>query len=164
MTSVQLLYRAICSWSGCLKSLMFRWKHAWTDSPHRGIYILYTICISHNSIVWLVSFPDPQYTVWGWDYSVVYIGLAASKIFDFENAMFRLLFDSLLFAWRRLKEWLKCCVLICGRIWEKGPYHAKHDFLLFFKLSPFQGHKSPRLPTWSVDSLGLLLHRSNIRS
>ena len=56
------------------------------------------------------------------------------------------------------------CTLICGRIWEKGPYHAKRDFLLFFKLSPSQGHKSPRFPTWFVDSLGLLLHGSNIRS
>ena len=26
--------------------------------------------------------------------------------------------------------------------WEKGPYHATHYFFLFFKLSPFQGHKS----------------------
>ena len=53
--------------------------------------------------------------------------------------------------------------IICGRIWEKGPYRAKCDFLLFFKPSPFQGDKSPRLPTWFVDSLGLLLHRSNAR-
>ena len=53
---------------------------------------------------------------------------------------------------------------ICGRIWEKEPYHAKRDFLPFFKLSPFQGHRSPRLPTWFIGSLGLLLHRSNIRS
>ena len=58
---------------------------------------------------------------------------------------------------------VKHCHLICGRIWEKGSYRAKHDFLLFFKLSLFQGHKSPRLPTWFVDSLGLLLNRSNIR-
>ena len=43
-------------------------------------------------------------------------------------------------------------------------YIAKRDFLLFFNPTPFQGHKSPRLPTWFVDSLGLLLHRSNIRS
>ena len=43
-------------------------------------------------------------------------------------------------------------------------YRAKRDFLLFFNLSPFQGHKSPRLPTWLLDSLGLLLHRSNVRS
>ena len=53
---------------------------------------------------------------------------------------------------------------ICGRIWEKGPYRAKREFLPFFKLSPFKGLKSPRLPTWFVGSLGLLLHRSNVRS
>ena len=52
----------------------------------------------------------------------------------------------------------------CGRIWEKGPYHAKHNLLLLLNLSPFQGHKSPRLPTWFVDSLDLLLHRSNVIS
>ena len=40
---------------------------------------------------------------------------------------------------------------------------AKRDFLPFFEQSPFQGVKSPRLPTWSVGSLGLLLHRSNVR-
>ena len=53
---------------------------------------------------------------------------------------------------------------ICDRIWEKGPYRAKRDFLPFFKLSPFQGLKSPRLLAWFVSSLGLLLHRSNVRS
>ena len=53
--------------------------------------------------------------------------------------------------------------IICDRIWEKGPYHAKRDFLPFFKLPPFQGLKSPRLLTWFVGSLGLLLHRSNVR-
>ena len=53
---------------------------------------------------------------------------------------------------------------ICDRIWEKGPYRTKHDFLPLFKLPPFQGLKSPRLPTWFVGSLGLLLHRSNVRS
>ena len=60
-----------------------------------------------------------------------------------------------------------------GKAWEHALYvvgyeekdHSrKMQFLLFFNLSPFQGHKSPRLPTWSVDSLGLLLHRSNVRS
>ena len=55
-------------------------------------------------------------------------------------------------------------VLNCDRIWEKGPLRAKRDFLLFFKLSPFQGLKSPRLQTWFVGSLDLLLHRSNVRS
>ena len=52
----------------------------------------------------------------------------------------------------------------CGRIWEKGPYRAKRNFLPFFKLSPFQGVKSPRIPTWFMGSLGLVLHRSNVRS
>ena len=41
---------------------------------------------------------------------------------------------------------------------------AKRDFLPFFKLSPFQSLKSPRLLAWFVSSLGLLLHRSNVRS
>ena len=53
---------------------------------------------------------------------------------------------------------------ICDRIWEKGPYCAKCDFLQLFKLPPFQGLKSPRLPTCFVGSLGLLRHRSNVRS
>ena len=52
--------------------------------------------------------------------------------------------------------------MVCGRIWEKGPLCAKHDFIT--KLSPFQGLKSPKLLAWSISSLGLLLHRSNIRS
>ena len=54
--------------------------------------------------------------------------------------------------------------IICDRIWEKGPLHAKRDFLPFFKLSPFQGLKSPRLLAWFISSLDLLLHRSNVRS
>ena len=41
---------------------------------------------------------------------------------------------------------------------RKGTTCAKYDFLPFFKLSPFQGLKSPRLLTWFVSSLGLLLH------
>ena len=52
----------------------------------------------------------------------------------------------------------------CDRIWEKGPYRAKRDFLPFFKLPPFRGHRSPRLLTWFLGSLVLLLHRSNVRS
>ena len=48
--------------------------------------------------------------------------------------------------------------------YEEKDHSRKMQFLLFFNLSPFQGHKSPRLPTWSVDSLGLLLHISNVRS
>ena len=55
-------------------------------------------------------------------------------------------------------------LIICGTIWEKGPLCAERVFLLFFKLSPFQGLKRPRLPTWFTGSLGLLLHRSNVRS
>lgn len=54
---------------------------------------------------------------------------------------------------------------ICGRIWQKGTYHANRDFfLLFFKPSSFQGHRSHRFPSWFVESLGLLLCRSNVRS
>ena len=37
-------------------------------------------------------------------------------------------------------------------------------FCYFSNLSPFQGLKSPRLPAWFVSSLGLLLHRFNVRS
>ena len=55
-------------------------------------------------------------------------------------------------------------IYICDRIWEKGPLRAKRDFLPFFKLSPFQGLKSPRLLTWFIGSIGLLLHRSNVKS
>ena len=46
---------------------------------------------------------------------------------------------------------------------RKGTTPRKTHFLPFFKLSPFQGLKSPRLPTWFIGSLGLLLHRSNVR-
>ena len=55
-----------------------------------------------------------------------------------------------------------CSIINCDRIWEKGPLNfcAKCDFLPFFKLSPFQGLKSPRLLAWFVSSLDLLLHRS----
>ena len=55
-------------------------------------------------------------------------------------------------------------VNICDRIWEKGALHAKRNFFAIFKLSPFQGLKSPRLLAWFISSLGLLLHRSNIKS
>ena len=47
---------------------------------------------------------------------------------------------------------------------RNGTTLGKTQFLPFFKLSPFQGLKSPRLPTWFVGSLGLLLHRSKVRS
>ena len=36
--------------------------------------------------------------------------------------------------------------------------------VLLFKLSSHHGLKSLRLPTWFVGSIGLLLHRSNVRS
>ena len=52
-------------------------------------------------------------------------------------------------------------VLDDGRIMRKGTMLCK---MQFFNLSPFQGHKSPRLPTLFVGSLRLLLPRSNIRS
>ena len=49
--------------------------------------------------------------------------------------------------------------------YEKRDHFAQNVFLLpFFKLSPFRGLKSPRLPTWFMSSLSLLLHRFNIRS
>ena len=49
--------------------------------------------------------------------------------------------------------------------YEKRDHFAQNAiFWHFFKLSPFQGLKSPRLLTWFLSSLGLLLHRSNIRS
>ena len=49
------------------------------------------------------------------------------------------------------------------RIWEKGPFRAKHDFC-HFSNSPFQGLKCPRLLAWFISSLDLLLHRSNVWS
>ena len=36
---------------------------------------------------------------------------------------------------------------------EKGPLRAKRDILAFFKLSPFQGLKSPGLLIWFLSSL-----------
>ena len=56
---------------------------------------------------------------------------------------------------------LRCIYLTGDRIWEKGPFRV---FLPFFKLSPFQGLKSPRPLAWLISSLDLLLHRSNVRS
>ena len=53
---------------------------------------------------------------------------------------------------------------ICDRIWEKGALRAKRDFLSLFNLPPFQGSESLGLQTWFVSSLGLLLHRSNVRT
>ena len=47
---------------------------------------------------------------------------------------------------------------------KKGSYRAKRDILLFLKLPPFQGHRSPRLPTLLVGGLGLLLHISNVKN
>ena len=44
---------------------------------------------------------------------------------------------------------------------RKGTISRKTQLFAVFKLSPFQG---PKLPTWFVSSLGLLLHRSNVRS
>ena len=43
---------------------------------------------------------------------------------------------------------------------RKGTTSRKTHFLPFFKLSPFEGLKSPRLPTWFIGSLDLLLHIS----
>ena len=63
-----------------------------------------------------------------------------------------------------LHHFLKISLAICDRIWEKGALRTKHDFLQLFNLPPFQGSGSPRLQTWFVSSLGLLLHRSNVRS
>ena len=44
--------------------------------------------------------------------------------------------------------------------YEKRDHVVHKAILVFFKLLPFQGSKSPRLPTWFIDYLGLLLHRS----
>ena len=57
----------------------------------------------------------------------------------------------------------KVCLSQRDRIWEKGPCCAKR-VLRFFELSPYEGLKSPRLLAWFVSSLGLVLHRSNVRS
>ena len=57
----------------------------------------------------------------------------------------------------------ECRSIVVGS--EKRGNFAQDDIVFFFfNLSPFQGHKSPRLLTWFIDTLGLLLHRSNIRS
>ena len=49
--------------------------------------------------------------------------------------------------------------------YEKRDHFAQNAiFLAFFKLSPFQGFKSPRLRTWFLSSLDLPLHRSNVKS
>ena len=52
--------------------------------------------------------------------------------------------------------------------YEKGTTSRKMCFFFFtinfFKLSPFQSLKSPRLLTQFIGRLGLLLHRSNVRS
>jgi hypothetical protein len=59
------------------------------------------------------------------------------------------------------------CV-ICPNFLESSLQYEKMDNVSYvllpnFKLSPFQGLKSPSLP-WFESCLGLLLHRSNIRS
>ena len=62
--------------------------------------------------------------------------------------------------------YLYICIHECAYmyIWEKGALGAKCDFLPLFNLPPFRGSRSPRLQTWFVSTLGLLLHRSNGRS
>ena len=47
------------------------------------------------------------------------------------------------------------CSTVCDRIWEKGPLFCRTRF---FKLSPFQGIKSPRHPTWFIGSLDLYVY------
>ena len=42
-----------------------------------------------------------------------------------------------------------------------GQFCAKHDFFFYCSITtPPDGYKSPRLLTWFVGSLGLVLHRS----
>ena len=59
---------------------------------------------------------------------------------------------------------LKFGTILCDRIWEKGALRAKRDFLSLFNLPPFQGSESLGLQTWFVNSLDLLLRRSNVRN
>ena len=47
---------------------------------------------------------------------------------------------------------------------KRGNFTQNTIFLSLFNLPPFQASKSPRLQTWFASSLGLLLHRSNVRS
>ena len=55
--------------------------------------------------------------------------------------------------------------VICDRIiLRKGGTSRKTRFLSLFNLPPFQGSGSPRLQIWFVSSLGLLLHRSKVKS
>ena len=55
---------------------------------------------------------------------------------------------------QQLDRWLN------GWIW--GRDHLV-NFLAFLKLTSFQGMKSPKLLTWFLSSLGLLVNRSNVR-
>ena len=47
---------------------------------------------------------------------------------------------------------------------KRGHFAQNVIFLPLFKLSPRQGLQSPWLPTSFTDTLGLLLHRSNVKS
>ena len=58
----------------------------------------------------------------------------------------------------------KYCMPYVTGFEKRGHFMQNAIFLLLFNLPPFQGSGSPRLQTWFISSLGLLLHRSNIRS
>jgi len=49
-------------------------------------------------------------------------------------------------------------------IQRKGVISRKTLIITLFKLSPHQGLQSPWLPASFTDSLGLLLHRSNVKA
>ena len=69
--------------------------------------------------------------------------------------------------WKRTGEYVEHSTFLrsdSSNCMIKGSLRAKYFFLPFFKLSPFQGHVRPRLTTWFISGIGLLLHRSNIRS
>lgn len=48
--------------------------------------------------------------------------------------------------------------------YEKRGNFVLNTFLPLFKLSPFQGQKSPRLPTYLAASLGLFISKINVKS
>ena len=47
---------------------------------------------------------------------------------------------------------------------KRGNFTQNAIFLPLFNQPPFQANKSPSVQTWFASSLGLLHHRSNVRS
>ena len=54
-----------------------------------------------------------------------------------------------------------------SRIWvgyEKRDHIVQNTIFWQFSNTTFQGLKSPRLPTWNIGSIDLLLHISSVRN